>query len=391
MIGPDSGGRVNFLYTNIGRGHPHYLDGIIEQLDGQHLGQVAEVFALASGASLGAWKVIRLLYRTAGSHRAVAYLYNRLRAHADYSRLGIGFPVLAGPLRRRFLSDGTPLVVAHPLLVAALRDKPGLLYQHGEVAAPRESLVRGQHGVFVPTTHAADEFMAAGFAPAQILVSELCIEPGLVAQAETAFETRLRRISGSEPLCGAFLPSGAEPRLHVARLVAAAVAVAKRGGRAFLFAAEAGRFAAHAVAKFSEARVRLRQVRSVQAIHDRTQSCVLCIFRNRCDLNELTSEVFPEFDYFVSAAHERTSWALGLGLPVFVVDPSLGSFAPDNRELLLKLGVGQAIRSMSEAAQIGRLIERLRRSGRLARMAESGWGRFGIEGFGNIARVLSGL
>jgi hypothetical protein len=391
MIGSDGGARINFLYTNIGRGHPHYLDGIIERLEAQRLGQVADVFTLASGASLAAWRLVRLLYRTAGSHGATAYLYNRLRSHSDYNRLGIVGQVLAGPVRRRFLSDGTPLVVAHPLLVAALRDKPGLMYQHGEFAAPRESLVRGRHSVFVPTTHTADAFMAAGIAPAQILVSELCIEPGLVAQAEAAFETRLRRISGSEPLCGGFLPSGAEPRLHVERLAAAALAVARRGGRAFLFASEGGRFAAHAVAKFSEARFRLRKVRSVQAIHDRTQSCVLCIYRNRRELNQLTLEAFPEFDYFVSAAHERTSWALGLGLPMLVVGPSLGSFAPHNRELLLKRGVGQAIGSLSEAAQIGHLIERLRRSGSLARMAESGWGRFGIGGFGNIARVLSGL
>jgi hypothetical protein len=76
---------------------------------------------------------------------------------------------------------------------------------------------------------------------------------------------------------------------------------------------------------------------------------------------------------------------------MFVVDPSLGSFAPHNRELLLERGVGQAIGSLSEAAQIAHLIEQLRRYGSLARMAESGWGRFGIGGFGNIARVLSGL
>jgi hypothetical protein len=383
--------RINFLYANIGRGHPHYLDGIIECLESHRVGQVADVFALASGGSLGAWRLVRLLYRVAGAHGVTAFLYNRLRAYTNYSRSGVVNRVLAGPARRRFLSDAAPLVVAHPLLVAALRGKPSLFYQHGEVAAPRESLVSGRHGVFVPTTHTADAFMAVGIAPAQIIVSGLCIERGLVAQAEAAFHARLGRICGVDPLCGAFLASGAEPPLHVAKLVAAALSAIERGGRTLILASEAGRLAAHATTAFSAAGVRLTRVTFGAAIHDSSHHALLYLYRNRRELNQLTADVFPQLDYFVSAAHERTSWALGLGLPMLVVDPSLGSFAPGNRELALGRGVGHAIESVSEAARFGRVMERLRGSGSLARMAESGWGKFDIGGFEHIARVLAHL
>ncbi|UCG86770.1 MAG: hypothetical protein JSW71_23225 [Gemmatimonadota bacterium] len=389
--GRDGGTRVNFLYTNIGRGHPHYLDGIIECLEPQYVGQVADVFALASGVSLGVWRLARYLYHTAGSSGVTASLYSRLRANADYNRWGAVNRVLAGGLRQRFLSDETPLVVAHPLLVSALRDRPAVFYQHGEIAAPRESLVRGEHTVFVPTAHTADAFLAAGIASTHVVVSGLCIERGLVTQAEAAFHARLARLSGKAPLCGAFFSTGAEPRLHVTKLVEAALSTVRRGGRVFVFATEAGSFGARLVAKFSQAGVHLEHVRTVEAMRDRNHDAVLCLYSNRRELNELTAEIFTQCDYVVSAAHERASWALGLGLPMFVVDPSLGSFAPGNRELILRRGVGQPIRSKVEAVQLGSTIERLRSSGDLARMAESGWGRFDIDGFRRIARVLTQL
>jgi len=182
---------VNFLYTNIGRGHPHYLDGIIECLPQDRVGRVTDVFTATSGLARAGWKMARFVYHSGGRGRRYAAFYNRLRARSDYNRGGLVQSVLGRRLRQAFLEDAAPVVVAHPALVAILRGKPGLIYQHGEIAAPRESWVSGWHRVIVPLAHTADTFRAAGFAPDSLFASGLCIEPALVAQAEDALNDRL--------------------------------------------------------------------------------------------------------------------------------------------------------------------------------------------------------
>ena len=58
---------VEFLYTNIGRGHPFYLDGITDALI--HSGQVKlvrqqkDVFEISRGLSLVGWKLARWFYQ----------------------------------------------------------------------------------------------------------------------------------------------------------------------------------------------------------------------------------------------------------------------------------------------------------------------------------------
>lgn len=390
-MSPDGPTRVNFLYTNIGRGHPHYLDGIIECLPADRVGRVTDVFTATSGPARAAWRMARFVYHSGGRGRRYAAFYNRLRARRDYNRGGLVQSIMGRPLRQAFLEDAAPLVVAHPALVAILEGKHGLIYQHGEIAAPRESWVRGRHRVVVPLAQTADRFRAAGFAPDCLFVSGLCIEPALVVQAEDALKDRLERLAGSDPLCGAFFSSGAEPRAHVETLTAAALSAVATGGRALIFARRSGSLAAQASARFAAERRDLVRVRSPEGLLAEPPQAVICLHNDRRELNEFTQRLFASFDYFVAPAHERTNWAVGLGLPMFLLDPPLGSFAPLNREFLLGQSVAQVIGGVREASHFGETLGKLRRTGTLRAMGEAGWGRFETRGFFNIAELLGSL
>ena len=98
----------------------------------------------------------------------------------------------------------------------------------------------------------------------------------------------------------------------------------------------------------------------------------------------------PQIDFFVGPSHERTGWALGLGLPMFVLTPCFGPFAPLNLLLLERSGTGVAINSLREASALGGTVIKLRESGQLTRMSERGWGKYRIDGFEQIARFLAG-
>jgi hypothetical protein len=117
----------------------------------------------------------------------------------------------------------------------------------------------------------------------------------------------------------------------------------------------------------------------------------MCLFDDRRQLDGLTARLFDRFDYFVAPSHERSNWALGLGLPMFVVDPPLGSFSPLNREFVLAASVATILAGRAESLDFGGKLGELRARGGLAEMARAGWGRFDIRGFVNIAQFLQSL
>jgi hypothetical protein len=390
MIRSDSTS-INFLYTNIGRGHPFYLDGIIECMQPDRIGDVTDVFAATTGVARGAWRLARLVYTSAGVGGPYSSLYSRLRSRSDYNRRGVMRGVMGRQLRRTYLGDPRPLVVGHHFLVAILKDKPGLVYQHGEVSAPEESWVRGRHRVLVPLAETADRLIAAGFSARNIVVSGLCIEPGLVTQAEKAHMARLDRLARPGPLSGAFFSSGAEPREHVERLVTAALSAVAGGGRVIVFARRSGLLAARIAARFAELGRDLRKMRSLENLPVPEPQDLLCLYDDRRQLDKFTARLFERFDYFVAPSHERTNWALGLGLPMVIVEPLLGSFSPLNREFLLEASVASTLGDRRGASRFGETVRELQATGELTKMAEAGWGRFETRGFSNIAEFLQSL
>ncbi|NCC94643.1 MAG: hypothetical protein EOM10_15465 [Opitutae bacterium] len=156
------------------------------------------------------------------------------------------------------------------------------------------------------------------------------------------------------------------------KLIAAAGGLAAGGGESLVFAVKGGKLdaASHTLAKAYPAHFRLYP------------------FTTREGLDTLTARHFEQFDFFVAPPHERSNWALGLGLPLCMVDPPIGTFAPLNRQLLLDRGVATALPSRAEAETFGRTCSNRAVRDALVRMAEQGWDHEGITGFTCIAEYL---
>ncbi|MFQ5499888.1 MAG: hypothetical protein ACE5FH_09465, partial [Candidatus Zixiibacteriota bacterium] len=204
---------LTFLYTNIGRGHPFYLDGVRDALNRSgRAGLVCrqhDVFELSRNLPQMAWKASRWLYRHGSSGGPVGKFYSTIRSGADYNRAGLPLHILGRSLRSNPLLDQGSLIVAHPILVAIFRNRKNLFYQHGEVITPPEAVVQGAQHIFVPTEEAAAPFLKSEYSEEQVTITGFCVEPALVAQAADAFNARCRRFSVGERLTGAYFSSGA--------------------------------------------------------------------------------------------------------------------------------------------------------------------------------------
>jgi len=112
--------------------------------------------------------------------------------------------------------------------------------------------------------------------------------------------------------------------------------------------------------------------------------------RGRNDETRRTAELLPSLDVMVAAAHERTNWAVGLGLPMFALLPHIGPFARENFDFAAAQGVCLPLATQRDAAALGSALDALHRDGGLASMSRAGWGRYAINGAANAAReVLS--
>lgn len=356
--------------------------GSLAKMKGQ-----TDVFELSSGLSLLAWKLVRRLYRAGASDGLIGRLYAKLRHGADYNRPSLMLTFLGKNVRHSFGESSGALVVAHPLLVAILKNRPGLIYQHGELAAPVESVVRGAEYVLVPTSEAAEPFLTGGYTSEQIITTGLCIEPALARQAADCFGSRIERINGQVPLTGAYFSSGAEPKSHVEKLVTCAGSAIASDGRAIVFAKRGGGFGKTAAEAFQSWQVDFETVTSADYIPAEPREAMIVNYDSRRELDIFTSKLFPFFDYFVAPSHERTNWALGLGLPMFVVGPAYGPFAPINLKILDEAGVAEQIMD-NAALSFGKRLKDLRQHGNLSEMAQRGWEVREINGFEKVADFL---
>ena len=388
------GSKIHFLYTNIGRGHPFYLDGIHEELIREgHTALIrsrTDVFEVSTDVARWAWLVARWLYTSGSSSEgAVGNLYRKLRTNSDYNTDSLALRIMGRDIRRTYMSTTDPVVVAHPILVAALRGRKNVYYQHGEAVTPKEAVVEEATAVFVPTESAAAPFISHGYSKEQVIITGLCIEAALARQAKDAFDTRLQRMRSDAPLTGAFFSSGAEPQEHIHSLLAALDSILSVGHQAIVFASVGGKLSRSVREGFAGHPDGFAVVDHQGLFRREQPQLVLVEFRNRRELNILTAQFFPEFDFVVSPAHERTNWGLGLGLPVFILSPHIGPFAPLNRRLLLSApAVGLELENRERAAALADTLHKLRLGGELPEMAANGWGRFAIDGFSKTAQYL---
>ena len=378
---------VVFLYTEIGRGHPSYLDGIIETLRRDYP-DVAyyqyDVFCLSHGWSLVGWKMVRRLYQLGGLGGAVSRAYGRFRRIMGGGGTGGMTRALLGRDVRRALADYRgPVVVAHPVLAGMLSKQAQVIYQHGELAAPAESIIHGCYRILVPLESTAAVFKAAGIPDKTILVSGQCLEIDLVSLAERAYRARLERLSGSGPLTGAFFSSGAYPRDHLTKLRLAAVSAYRQGFTVLFFLGRSQKVARSFTDYFE------RQGMAVATDIAGTGRLKVVCSSDRRDENRKVASVFGKLDFFVGPAHERTNWSVGLGLPQFILTPHIGSYAPLNAALAVEQEGAVEISDDAGAVELGRLAAHLHAAGKLKRMAENGFEKWPRDGFEACARFVA--
>jgi len=382
---------LQLLCTDIGRGHPFYLDGIADALERREPSGLTierhSVFDISHGLARLAWCAVRGAYRLGSGGGVSSWVYSGLRSGRDYTNAGLVGRLLARDLMKFFASRPGPVVVSHPLLVGLMASRTRVIYQHGELVAPRESLVPGAELIIVPTVKVADAFIRAGYRPDKILVSGLCIEPALAAQAELSYERRLRRMAGDGPLTGLFSSSGSEPKQHVAQLISSITSCVESGVRVRVLARAGGRLERELIYDSKIKGLIHRKLRAGDAWPQELGLCGLAGFRSRREENVLAAYLMAEVDFVVCPAHERSNWAMGLGLPAFLLTPAIGPFAPLNQSLLVTAGTAGLVDSGSGPAGLGSAVRGLRASGQLAAMARLGWGS-PIDGFARIVAAL---
>lgn len=383
--------KLTFLYTNIGRGHPYYLDGIMEELINS--GKVSlvkrhtDVFEESHGIAALGWKAVRKAYKIGSQDNILSNFYNNLRKGNDFNRQSKLFDILGKDILEAFDITSDTILVAHPILVKILSGFK-TIYQHGELVAPDESLVHGADKVLVPTEELADKFINFGYDINDIFVSGLCVEPSLVRNGKEYLNNRYNRLTSREPATAAIFSSGAEPAKHRKKIRFILRDWLANNQRAIVFASENGKLKRDLIEDLESYKRPYQLVDNSEAIPHEIENVLIVSYQTRRGLNIFTERLFHKFDILISPSHERTNWSLGLGLPMFILDPPIGSFAPLNRELLINSNTGIPIKTDSESLGFFHIFLELRKNGMLVNMMENGWEKRDINGFKNIGNFL---
>jgi hypothetical protein len=365
--------------SEIGRGHPAYLDSVLMALDRLCRNEKGPVRCftvpdLCAGTSGPAWQLAQLGYRLGSRGGVATWLYNRLRS-PDARPSGLQLSLLGASLRKVFAGYEGICIVDHPLLAQILAPVCRVAYLHCEIAAPGLSAVPNAWRTFVPLESTATKLEAFGVNRKRLFVSGLVVEPEMVDNAESAFQARITRLASDQPLTIGFFASGAEPRPHTSSIITGAASASLSGHKGIISWGTG-------MIKASKVQLALRKGGAPEG------SFRVLWARNRRAATTAVAGVFPNLDVIVCAAHERTNWAVGLGLPMFVLLPNIGPFAAGNYAFASEQGVCLPLNGTADAARLGDTLAELRRTGRLLEMARNGWGRYPITGAEAIAREL---
>lgn len=311
------------------------------------------------------WSLARWVYRIGGKGGVFTSLYNLTRARRRPTKLELFF--LDSGLRREFAGYKGVILVDHPLLGHLLAPVCKVAYLHGEIAAPPGSGVPAAWLTFVPLEQTARRLEALGVERSALCVTGLVIEPELIPVAERSFPMRLKRYQSNEPLTVAFFTSGAYPPPHLRAIVTAARSVRDAGHNVLIFTGIDQKKA--------------KAIKSQLPADSKVE-----VSASREEETAKTAELFSQIDVFVSAAHERTNWAVGLGLPMFALLPHIGPFAKENFAFAFSQGV---CLPLIDAEEFGSMLNALCKKGKLTEMACAGWGKHAITGANTVAEFLS--
>jgi hypothetical protein len=383
---------LNILYTNIGRGHPFYLDGVVQKLKSNYDDDlelnIYDVFELSRGVPRKLWEMARFLYKAGSQGGVTGRLYGALRARREPGKKSFAEKIMARDLRNFLKKNRHPTLVAHPILVPMISDIVPTYYQHGEIAVPDEAAVSGASRIFLPLPICKDRFACRGIPDDLLTISGLCIENGLRADARDYFEKRFQRLAGNTILTGGFFSSGAEPHQHVKKIILAVLSLSKSKQKGIIFCRHGERLAA-ALERCTKVPI-YSSAEAVKILGESEsgKDIIAVSYRNRHEENKAADLLFGHLDYFVAPSHERTNWAVGLGIPIFILHPIIGTFSPLNQNFLTEEGVGFDLKGDKEAGKFATLLLEFHREKILISMAEKGFGKYDINGFQNIAEYL---
>ena len=378
--------------TEIGRGHPHYLDCVWQVLERKLKPEALQrinVFDTSHGLSLLGWQGLRALYRVSARNRVTIALYNSLRRGQSNSHVGDWVLKLLGrDLRNRMKEFGGICLVEHQLTARILSSVCRTWYLHADVAAPPECAFPGPEKVFVPLADTERGFLACGQPGSHLVRTALMIEPELVTGAETAVSRRLERLSSDRPLRVAFSTSGAYPAPHIRKLNLGTESVLEQGMQAVVFCGTDARFLKEMTGRAATWKAETDINQADPAIREPKSELTLIARPDRIADTSAAAAIMPEVDVLVAPCHERVNWSLGLGLPLFALFPMIGTHARLNYEFCRKQGVAIPITSDADARALGATLNQLRRDGTLTAMVQSGFGHLPIDGAERTANEI---
>ena len=374
--------RIVALCSDIGRGHPSYLDSLLYLLKDKYPNLVCRsVFEESKGFSLFCWKFVRWLYAISGKGGLHTRFYNFIRKRSQKGGEDSSMTrILGRDLRHAY--EGFPgiCLVDHPIVARSLADVCRVWYVHGEIAAPAECAVRGVEKILVPLQETKERLVAQGADEDAVLVCGLMIEPPLAETAKEAFEQRMKRIESDQPLTVGFFTSGAYPKEHMEKIVAGARSVIERKMRAVIFCGTNRDRFEWVRNRLGDLKAKIVEDTPGSSSQDDEFDLMLVSRKTRQEDTQRAVELIPGLDAFVAASHERTNYAVGLGLPMFVLLPLVGTFAAQNYEFARRQRVMHTVKPMEEARNLGELLAELRRNGQLLQIAKDGFGAHTIAG-----------
>jgi hypothetical protein len=384
---------ITAVCTGIGRGHPNYLDSVLRHIRQIHPAEYRQIRVIAvpeisRGLSRIGWKAVEAVYRAGSRGGATSFTYTRLRTrHSGYDPGSLSTRLLGRDLRACLSRYSGVCLVAHPLLAAILKGTHRVFYLHGEIAAPRESAIRGIERIYVPLPETKAGMVARGIGPESVLETGLVLEPEILSDLDGAVERRIQRIMSGGPLTVGFFISGAYPRHHISMITSAVRSCTESGLRVRLFWGTDPRQANRLIAALHEFASGV-VVDSTLGRRRPEAELVVITGRTREEETVRSTAYLPDLDVFCAAPHERVNWAAGAGLPMVMIGPPIGSFAPENRGYILRAGCGVEFSSPDRFADFARELRTLRDDGRLLQMVAAGRKVSAVEGAKTIANDL---
>ncbi|MEO0072109.1 MAG: hypothetical protein ABIK10_01530 [candidate division WOR-3 bacterium] len=354
--------KILIINAEIGLGHSYYLDAFISACKKLSPAIEIDYCSLIADKNIfrrSFWKLTEFLYYLGSRGGLVTKVYTKVRRHARSFKV---------PTCKINFREYDQIVVAHPLLAKTFQNT---WYLHGELALPRECIIPEVKKIIVPLETQRQRLIAVGLQSSQIVVSGLVLPVNLVANAQKAWQLRLERLKSTQSLKIGFFISGAYPRDHIQKIILGISSVVRLGHRVFLFAG---------INKRRSQKVLQMLNRQLKNQNSFLPTIAIIQDSNRFYYQRRINELLSALDLMVAPTHEHTTWALGLGIPIFSLFPLIGSYAEENYKFLLDARITQPLMTNSCAKNLGEIIYELQKNGTLVSMAKNGFGKYPIDG-----------